>query len=445
MHRQHRRFINGLSLVGIVCLAASCTSSGSSAVSSKTKAASSPSGTTYIGLVAPFTGASAVIGSIQSAGAYPAAAEINAAGGVLGHKVGIKIVNSQGDPADALPAVQQFIATTGNILGVIGPGTNSATTLVPVMTRSKIVMMSQAGESLYNNNTDPYFWRPVPPDSANGVAMSLYAKSQGWTRAATVFGSDSGSQGDLPGVLAGAKALGINVVTQVNVPLDQPSYAAQVARVLAAKPQVIFTETDPVTAGTFFGELVQQSGGKLVHVVSTANGVTLPYVTTFAHAVGSTLFTKMFTAASNEPSSSNPAGTDFNKWLAQSGANVPKPSQWVGNPHAQAVYSFAIIEALAADAAGSTQGSAYHNEIKSIVNPGSGKTTVYTYAQGLKLIKEHKAIRYVPPDGPLDFNKYNNAGNGEVIQTFNPTTNKFVNLQTLSASKINAVKVTGVI
>lgn len=441
MHKRSRRIINRASLFVVMLIAAGCTSSSSTPARPTT---AGTSGTVYIGLAAPFTGASAVIGSIQSAGGYPAVAEINAAGGVLGHKVGIKIVNSQGDPADALPALQQFIATTGNILGLIGPGTNSAPTLVPVITRSKIVMFSQAGESAYNNNTNPYFWRPVPPDSANGVAMSLYAQSKGWTRAATVFGSDSGSQGDLPGVLAGAKALGINVVTSVNVPLDQPSYSSQVARVLATHPQVIFTETDPVTAGTFFGELAQQSNNQVIHVVSTANGVTLPYVTTFAHAVGNTRFTQMFTAASNEPSSSNPAGTNFNKWLLQSGSNVPNPKQWIGNPHAQGVYSFAIIQALAAVAAGSTQGSAYYKDITAVVNPGAGKTPVYTYAQGVKLLQEHKSIQYIPPDGPLDFNSYNNAGNGEVIQTFDPATNKFVNLETLSASKINAVKISGI-
>lgn len=83
--------------------------------------------------------------------------------------------------------------------GVAGPDTSSAPTIVPVLNSAKIPMMAVAGESSYDRNTDKYFLRLFPPDSANGTAMTLWAQKKGYTRIAAVFGTDSGSQGTCRG------------------------------------------------------------------------------------------------------------------------------------------------------------------------------------------------------------------------------------------------------
>jgi len=214
---------------------------------------------TVAGVIA-ITGASDFEGQNQSGGILPAIYAINHAGGVLGHKLVYKGVDTRADPADALPAVQQMLATTSNLVMVAGPGSNSAPTIVPVLNAAKIPMTAVAGESAFDRTTDPYFWRLFSPDAANGVAMALWAKQKGYTRVAVVFGTDTGSQGDKPGVVAGLKALNIPVVSDINLTPDQPTYLSSVHRLMAAHPQVIMTESDAATAGTFFGELKQLGG-----------------------------------------------------------------------------------------------------------------------------------------------------------------------------------------
>ena len=65
--------------------------------------------------VAPFTGPDAALGPTYLVSCDAAANAINKAGGVLGHKLGCKSVDTRGDPADAVPAVRQMYASTSNL------------------------------------------------------------------------------------------------------------------------------------------------------------------------------------------------------------------------------------------------------------------------------------------------------------------------------------------
>lgn len=391
------------------------------------------------GVVLPFSGASAFIGQIGNAGVYPAANEINAAGGVLGHKIDVKDIDTKGDPADALPTFQQYAGTTSHIFGINGPSSTEGPALVPVVNRNKISMIATAGEAQFDHSTLPYFWRLVPPDPSNGAAMAIQAKREGLTRVAAVFGSDAGSQGDLPGVVAGVKAEGLDLVSNVTLSPDQPSYASQVARVLASNPQVIMTESDPTTAATFFGELSQQTQ-KPIKIFGTAVTVTASYLKPVQGAMGASRFAKAFQGVAIQSSPPNAATTEFNKELVASGSQVPKPKQWLGNSYAEHNYDGLILQALAAVDAGSWKSSAYNSDILDVSKAGPGRTPVYTYARGVKLLKEHKKIQYIGAAGPFHFDKYHNSYSGDVVQRYT-SSGKLVTVATITQSQLAAVKV----
>src|SRR5205823_8747606 len=80
--------------------------------------ADSGHGTLEIAGFQPFTGADATFGPELMAGCEPAALLVNRSGGVLGHHVKCVPVDTRGDPADAVPAAQQLLATASNLLGV---------------------------------------------------------------------------------------------------------------------------------------------------------------------------------------------------------------------------------------------------------------------------------------------------------------------------------------
>src|SRR6516162_8249993 len=140
----------------------SSATSGSSATSSPASAASGPALT--IADVAPFSGPDAALGPTYLASCYGATAAINSAGGVLGHQLTCKSVDTRGDPADAVPAVNQMFASTSNLALVIGCTSDEAASVAPVINSHKMAMFCMTGQSEFDSVHFPYFYRLVPPD-----------------------------------------------------------------------------------------------------------------------------------------------------------------------------------------------------------------------------------------------------------------------------------------
>jgi branched-chain amino acid transport system substrate-binding protein len=411
---------------------AGCASSGGSA------AGKSP--LVLAGVVA-YTGSSDFEAQSNEGGLYPAIYAVNHGGGILGHQVQYKAVDTKADPADALPAVQQALATTSNIVLVAGPDTSSAPTIVPILNSAKIPMTAVAGESAYDQNKLPYFWRLFPPDSANGTAMALWAKRKGYTRVATVFGTDSGSQGDLPGVLGSLSALHTKLVANVNLTPDQPSYESSVRQVMAAHPQVIMTESDATTAATFFGELKQLGG--LIPVIGTEATFTPPWLKAVRGALGSS-FQKTYTGLITAPSKPTAATRAYQQAVTAVKAKEPSPwASYLSNPFGLTYYDGVIVVALAMNAAHSTDPAVFNKFIPQVANPGPGKTVVYTYPQGVAALKAGKKIQYYGATGLIDFNLYHNSfGDQEAVASSGSS--QAISLGSITARQIEAVPVKGV-
>jgi branched-chain amino acid transport system substrate-binding protein len=394
---------------------------------------------TVAGVIA-LTGSSDFEGQNQVGGIYPAIYAINKAGGVNGDQLVFKGVDTRGDPADALPAVQQMLATTSNLVAVAGPDTSSAPTIVPVLNSAKVPMMAVAGESVYDRNTAPYFWRLFPPDAANGTAMVLWAKRKGYTKVAAVFGTDSGSQGDKPGVVASLKALHISLVANVDLTPAQPTYLSSVRKVISAHPQVIMTESDATTAGTFFGELKQLGG--LVPIIGTEATFTSPWLTAVKGSLGSD-FTKDYTGLITAPSKATPAVSAYKQAVTAVKSKEPSPWQsYLSNPFSITYYDGMVAVALAMVATHSNKPSVFNNAIPSVTNPGKGKKIVNTFAQGKTALLAGKKIEYVGATGLINFDKWHNSfGNQEAVKS--TTSLKPISQGVVTAKQIQAVPVKG--
>ncbi|HJY62369.1 MAG TPA: ABC transporter substrate-binding protein, partial [Streptosporangiaceae bacterium] len=188
----------------------------------------------------PFSGPDATFGPEMWAGCQAAATAINAAGGVLTHKVACTGVDTQGNPAAAVTAAAKMLATTPHVLGVLGPSSDEADATAPLINAAKVPMFADTGEASFDHNKLPYFWRMIPADDVRGYAMALYAKQKGYLRGAAVFGNDvGGSQAGVPTLLRGYSEVGGLMVINQKITLGQTSYQSQVEQLIAAKPQVI--------------------------------------------------------------------------------------------------------------------------------------------------------------------------------------------------------------
>ncbi len=374
--------------------------------------------TIQFGQIADFTGVGAAVISYDNASQLSAEYAINAAGGILGEKVVNVPIDTKSDPADGLVAVERALATN-NIGVVTGPLTDTAPVVVPILQRHNVITVCPCGNPNFDHTSDPYFWRLVPPDPVGGETMALFAKRNHLTRVAAVFGTDQGSQGDLPGVLFGVKAAHMRLVANIGLTPDQTSYRTQVEQLIAAKPQVIFTESDGATAATFFGELKQL--GKLVPIYGTNATIQTPYLNALDAAIGTKNLSRYYRGEANASARTSPAASAYNAAVTKIANRLPKPlSQWLGNPFVEANYDGLIMAALAMDASHSTNPKVANSWIPKVTEPGPGKTIVYSYAAGLRALKRGKKIEYIGAAGPIRFDKWHNSFPNQAMLTVKP-------------------------
>lgn len=399
----------------------------------------SSSGGLVVGAFNPFTGADASFGPEMMAGCIPAVQLINQAGGVMGHKVSCAATDTRGDPADAVPAATKLVATTSNLIGVLGPSADEADATVPVFNTSKIPMFADTGEASFDHSKYPYFYRLTPADDVKGFALAQWAHEKGWTRAAAVFGSDVGAQSDVPTLLTAFKELGGTIVSNQKIALDQSSYRTEVTNMLAGHPQVIFTEADPQSDATFLSE-VKQLGGMLP-VIGTETTLQGSWIKAVRGAIGAAAFNKYVVGMQPSAPATGSAYQTFNKALLAAKSQVPNPAQWSTDPYSMTYYDGVNLMALAALKAKSTKPSVFASQIVPITEAKPGSVVVHSFAEGKQALAAGKAIQYVGAIGPIIFDRWHNAaGAYEAVSTINGKTKI---LGTVSAKTIDQLKAGG--
>lgn len=369
-----------------------------------------------IAVFSPFTGPNAEYGYFNYDGCVSAVTLVNRAGGVLGHHLYCKIVDNRGDPADAVPAAQNMVASSSHLVGEVDGDSGLLSATVPILCKAKLVQLSLGGDPAYDKNTCPYFWRTTPGDDQAGYALAAYIKFHThYKRIAALFGSDVAAQGNVPGLVRGAKNLGLKIVSNQKLALDQTSYASEVQTLKAAHPQVIVTETDPQTAGVLLANLKQ--AGVLLPMVGTSGTVGADYNKAAVAAIGSKTYTKHFVRIIQYTATSGPAFAIWKRGLA--GAKGIKDKSAVVTGFAPEVaYDHVTMEALAMLAAHSSVGSVYDKYISKVTR---GKVVVHSFGQGKAALAKGKTIDFVGLEGQISFNRYHNSAG--IWSADNPVTN----------------------
>ncbi|MDQ2744031.1 MAG: ABC transporter substrate-binding protein [Chloroflexota bacterium] len=407
-----------------------------SACGSNSSATGTKSATFVFAAVAPFTGPDADFGTTAMAGCVPAAKLINQAGGVLGHKVKCLPFDTRGDPADAVPAVRKLLATTPNLVAVVGPTSDDTSATASIFNQANIPFFPSTGQAIFNHNPYPYFYRLTPADDIAGYAMAIWAHQRGYTRGAAVFGNDIGSQGTVPTLTRGFKKLGGTMVINVKIALDQSSYRSEVERVASSHPQVIFTEVDPQTAATFFSEFKQLHG--LLPVIGADPTLDPTWFKTVANTIGARELAKLFTAENPVGASRGPGWKLYETTLLASGAQVRDPGGYTSDGVAEARYNSANLVALAMLAARSAKPPVFRSYIGKLTEPKPGAVRVYDFAAGKKALLAGKQVQYVGVGGPIIFDRWHNAPGKLEVDRFTP------NAGVVKVSDVTAAEVTSI-
>lgn len=350
------------------------------------------SGPVKIGLPSGYTGNFPAYGTYWLNGANVAAKLINDNGGVLGAQVQLFPVDTGGDTVDGVTAVRQELAKGVN--ASVGLAALDYADALPILNKAHMVSFTHIGSPAIDNLEQPYSFSLGPSDGVEGAAFAFYAKKKGFQKVALLFDASVGAQTFPPATHKAAGILGLQIVAEPAMPAVAPSYTSEIQQILAAKPDVVISQTEPVQAGLFFSEWAKLGGTPIPMIVSDED-----ISTTWGVAAGAAEIDDRVWGIESLATISGPGGAVFTDTYKQLYA--------AGYGYA-AVYSYdgVTLAALAMEAAHSSNPEVYVKYVTQVTDPGNDKTTCYTYADCSKALKSGKKIKYEGLASPLIFNKY---------------------------------------
>jgi branched-chain amino acid transport system substrate-binding protein len=442
--RRRTPALAAVSAAVIAALAACSTASSASGGSSSGGAAGgqASAGALTIADVAPFSGPDAALGPTYLASCYGATSAINAAGGVDGHTLTCKSVDTRGDPADAVPAVNQMFASTSNLALVIGCTSDEAASVVPIINAHKMAMFCMTGQSEFDNVHYQYFYRLVPPDLEESYAMVAIAQQLHYSRIALAFGNDIGSQTFIQPAIASLKKAGITLTTDQTLDLNATTFRTEAEAIVQSHPDAIMTEALGSADPTLFSEIKQLNGGKMIPIIGTSAAISPAFFKAATAAVGASDFTANFHADNLVTETSGPAYQAFSAALLSQQGKVPGATgdftTYLSAPGGVHLYDGINLAALAMIESKSTSPSVYGPDILTLGNGAPGATVCSSFASCAALLKSGKTIQYEGPGGMTSFDSFHDSTGIFQIDTYSASGAVNV-VGNLSAAQLRAV------
>ena len=209
------RLLRSAALVALSCvtLGATACSTGASAAGQSTGI---PAGPIKIGAIYSLSGSFAAFAATSEATGAAAIAQINADGGIDGHKLVLVVENDQSTPTGAVTAAEALVADKVAMVADLGisPDTLQA---APVFNKAKIPAITLLTDATFEDGTTwPYIFDDYP-DTEQGVYPYVpFLKSKGATSVVSINDTTPASVSFAADSDAAVKAAGIPVLKSVS-------------------------------------------------------------------------------------------------------------------------------------------------------------------------------------------------------------------------------------
>jgi ABC-type branched-subunit amino acid transport system substrate-binding protein len=338
-----------------------------------------------IGAILPETGPLAEIGlgEPQIAAVQMAIDDINEAGGVLGNDVTLLQGDEAGDETLAREAAQRLLGQGAQaIVGAASSGMSQA--FIQLLFDNEIAQCSGSNTSPAFSDQDnaEYYFRTVPPDEAVAPIIAEEVAGDGHENVVIVARADDYGTALADLVEESLEELGATVAGNVTYDPDATTFDAEVGQITEADPDAVvvisFGEGASLIAGLLETGVSPEQlyGGDGLFGPGTIEGVDPgdPNVIDGMKVIGAA------------------GSADFNERLAD---EVEAGNFIYGGQ----VYDCAVIIALAAQAAESTDGADIAEEVADVTHDGTECTT---FQECLQLLEDGEDIDYVGASGPLE-------------------------------------------
>lgn len=347
-----------------------------------------------IGAIIPLTGGLSFLSPPEIAGLHAAVDDINAAGGVLGKKVQLSILDS-GD-GDTLSIADQSATKhlSNKVDVVVGAAASGVTrSIINKITGAKVVQisMSNTAPDLSTWKDGGYYFRTAPSDLLQGKIVANQILQDGNKNVAVVYQDSSYGKG-LKDVAVSVMTKGKATVKTFAFPENETNFASIVDLALASKPDaVLLISYDEAKKAIPALKAKAYNGGNLYLVDGNLADYSSESFAEYLNGAKGTLPGKAVSA------------TFKRKLEAVYKAKTKKTLTELA--YGPETYDAVILAALAAQAAGDASGPGIKSQITNISLAGAGKVKVTSFAAGLKALKAGKKIDYDGFSGPIEFDK----------------------------------------
>jgi branched-chain amino acid transport system substrate-binding protein len=203
-------------------------------------------GDVIVYVAVPLSGFQANGGQTVLGGARLKADEVNAGGGLMGYRVVVEGIDDESDSDVAVSVAEQIaadLAADKQILGVIGHY-NSGQTLAAMeiyKDLNVVIVTPTASEvSLTQKGYDNFFRINANDTVQARVDAEFLVNTLGASRVAVLHNDDPYGIGLAQAVADNLRGMGAEVVTQIQVGVEQSDYSVEVPQVAQANPDAVF-------------------------------------------------------------------------------------------------------------------------------------------------------------------------------------------------------------
>lgn len=348
-----------------------------------------------IGALMPMTGDLQAYGAADLKGVEFAVQQINAAGGVNGEPVELVVADTQTKPQAGVDAAQKLVNIDG-VHAIVGALSSGVTIPIArtVTSREGVAQISNASTSPTITGLDDsdFLFRTVPSDAFQGVALAKLVSDKGLSDVGVLYVNNDYGQGLAE---AFAKAFGGTVAASIAFEQGQASYRGELQQVSRSNVQALVVIGYPESGSVILRQALE--GGYFTRFVFT-DGMKAPEI---IDRIGARILEGAFGTV---PQAADTEGLRLFReaYTAEHGDLPPKP-------YYDTAYDAAMVIALAAQKAGSTDPRAIRDNLRAVANPPGEVVLPGEWEKAVKLLADGQDINYEGASGSVDFDE-----NGDV-------------------------------
>jgi branched-chain amino acid transport system substrate-binding protein len=197
------------------------------------------------------TGTNASLGAPERDSLTMAVKEINAQGGINGHKIDLKIYDNESDETKSVMLAKKLISDD-KVLAFVGTSVSgSSIAVAKIAEEAQVPMISAAGSIKIVTPIEQHKWIFKTPvaDPTSTERLAVYMKDQNLKKVAWVSTNNAMGDGALKEFQKAAQKYNLEIVTTQKFEATDTDVTTQLTKVKAANPDMIISWSTPPVSG----------------------------------------------------------------------------------------------------------------------------------------------------------------------------------------------------